>query len=789
MRTKLISAFLIVVLVPLMGTGLYGNWITSKTLTDQALEATQHDLEQRALRVNAYLTGITSNTLYLSSFPPLQALMEARSDSDADQVDLRRQQTGEEFLRFAAAHSSIVQIRYIAENGQELVRVNSGAAGVAVIPSSQLQNKSQRYYFTRTMELQPEQVFVSALDLNKELGVVEVPYQPVMRYATPLFLSDGDPAGILVINIDAQGVLDAAQGEAGEKGVLALVDKQGYYVVHSDASKSWGGPSNLAHGSSLGADYPELEDVLLSGGRGVILLNEGLEPSGTPWGRAFAWAERQVLGPKRVLVYHTVLPTEVSSDNMWVLLRDEPPASIFASVWSFRLTGASILIGAILAALLMAVALARRLTAPIIALTQGVRRLAEGQLEGPIEVMGHDEMGELATAFNEMVAALQGNLERLTLLHQGGQDIASQLGWDEVLRAMTRAVTSLVGGDYCIISFREGSAEKDVIAISEGDDTWLSHRSATEVVATLQASLDGNTWQALSLPPGNGPAGYLCCAPMIMGETRRGIVEVYGHQEVLADPATGSLLAALASQGSITLEKADLIQQLGDHKGRLEALVERLIGAQEEERRVVAYDIHDGLIQMLVGVRLHLTNYAAQLGAVPPEAQIDLRKGLDQLGAVIAEARRVIEGLRPTTLDELGLAITLQQYAQDLARDEEWDLEFNADPADLRASPAVETTAFRIAQEALTNARKYAHTDRLQVTLTNQDGELAVQVRDWGQGFDQDSVLAHRRSVGLAGMRERARLLGGLCTIDSKLGQGTTVRVTLPLRTEENGSG
>ncbi|MCH7706702.1 MAG: HAMP domain-containing protein, partial [Chloroflexi bacterium] len=513
MRTKLISAFLIVVLVPLIGTGLYGNWITSKTLTDQALEATQHDLDQRAQRVQTYLTGITSDTLYLGSLLPLQALMEARRDSDVDQVDLRRQQTGEEFLRFAAAHSSVVQIRYIAENGQELVRVNSGADGVTVVPSSQLQNKSHRYYFSRTMELQPDQVFISDLDLNKELGVVEMPYRPVMRYATPLFLGDGNPAGILVVNINAQGILDVVQAEAGEKGVLALVDKQGYYVVHPDASKTWGGPSNLAHGYGLGADYPELEDVLLSGGQGVILLNEGLEPAGSPWGRAWAWAERQVLGPKRVLVYHTVRPTGASSDNMWVLLRDEPPASIFASVWSFRLTGASILIGAILAALLMAVALARRLTAPILALTQGVRRLAEGQLEGPIEVMGQDEMGELATAFNEMVAALQGNLERLTLLHQGGQDIASQLGWDEVLRAITRAVTSLVGGDYCIISFREGSDEKDVISISEGDDAWLSHRSASEVVATLQASLDENTWRALSLPHENGPAGVLCCAP------------------------------------------------------------------------------------------------------------------------------------------------------------------------------------------------------------------------------------------------------------------------------------
>ena len=251
----------------------------------------------------------------------------------------------------------------------------------------------------------------------------------------------------------------------------------------------------------------------------------------------------------------------------------------------------------------------------------------------------------------------------------------------------------------------------------------------------------------------------------------------------------GSLLAALANQGSIALEKADLIQQLTDHRTQLETLVKRLIGAQEEERRVVAYDIHDGLVQMLVGVRLHLTNYAAQRLEASPEAEAALHLGLDRLGAAIAEARRVIEGLRPIALDELGLEATLRQHAQELAEEAGWSLEFQVSPANLRAPPEVETTAFRIAQEALTNARKYAATDRVRVSLARENGNLVVEVRDWGRGFDLASAVAHHQGIGLAGIQERARLLGGLCTIESQLGEGTTVKVTLPLRSEGNENG
>jgi len=187
---------------------------------------------------------------------------------------------------------------------------------------------------------------------------------------------------------------------------------------------------------------------------------------------------------------------------------------------------------------------------------------------------------------------------------------------------------------------------------------------------------------------------------------------------------------------------------------------------------------------------LQLGNALADRTRDPEQAGTALKKGLDELAAAIAEARRVIEGLRPATLDDLGIVMTLRQFAEESHTACGCQLEFTASPPDLRLSPPVEITAFRIAQEAITNARKYSGTQRMRVALTLEDGALTVEVRDWGCGFDPHAVVEGRsfgdaqgRGVGLTGMRERARLLGGECIIESAPGAGTTVRATLPLLT------
>ncbi len=793
LRARLILAFLVTVLLPLIGTGLYGNWTTSRTLEAQALDNARADLRLRARQIETYLGGVREDLLFLSRLDSLTALL-ADASRPQSLISLRSLQA--DFSAFAATHPDVFQTRYLDATGMEVIRVDSTFSGLVVVPAHRLQNKADRYYFSATMQLAAGQVYISPVDLNREFGVIQAPHVPTIRYATPVFHPDGSRAGIVILNLYAELFLRFARVDAESDALLALADHSGWYLAHPDPAREWGGPNDLDTGAGAAVDYPLRWPVIAGGVSGVYA------PSPENWWAALV---EEVLpvglfnsadsDSRRVLVYETVRANTGSGPH-WHLLRDEPRVHFFAAISLFRLTAITILTAAALTALAMAVGLARSLTAPILALTDDVRRFGQDRLaRRPTQNTqapsgARDEIGELTAAFAEMSAAINHHLEQLSLLNRAGHHITARLERPAVLEASARAATTLLPAEHCAIQFE--SENGAMMTYSTGDARWAAQRSDPALTALLNAALADGEWRTAALPGDvHRPSGYLCAAPLCVSE-RPGLIELYGDNPALADPASGNLLATLAVQISIALENAELYERLAERGAELQSLVEQLINAQEEERRLVAYDIHDGLIQMLVGARLRLGNALADRGHDSERAGTALKKGLDELAAAIAEARRVIEGLRPATLDDLGLVTTLRQFADESRVACDCQLEFTASPPDLRLPPPVEITAFRIAQEAITNARKYSGTPRLRVALTLADGALTVEVRDWGRGFDPQAVaegrpvggaqgMAQGRGVGLTGMRERARLLGGECIIESAPGAGAMVKATLPL--------
>ncbi|MFQ5796544.1 MAG: sensor histidine kinase [Candidatus Bipolaricaulia bacterium] len=217
---------------------------------------------------------------------------------------------------------------------------------------------------------------------------------------------------------------------------------------------------------------------------------------------------------------------------------------------------------------------------------------------------------------------------------------------------------------------------------------------------------------------------------------------------------------------------------------QLRYFLDKLITAQEEERRLVAYDIHDGLTQMIISAGMHLNTYISLRSRDPTYAKQELEKGMTRLNKAIAEARRVVSELRPSTLDDLGLIPTLRQYLEDLQEELGWQVDFHENLGDTRLDPTLEVAVFRIVQEALTNIRKHAETKQVRVAIEQQNGSLQLEIQDWGVGFVPRAIEvteASRKQLGIVGIKERASLLGGNCTTDSRPGRGTTVRVQVPL--------
>jgi len=209
----------------------------------------------------------------------------------------------------------------------------------------------------------------------------------------------------------------------------------------------------------------------------------------------------------------------------------------------------------------------------------------------------------------------------------------------------------------------------------------------------------------------------------------------------------------------------------------------------EEERHHIAYELHDGLAQIVTSTHQHLQAFASHYHPRTPQARADLDRTLDLARRAVKEVRRVIGGLRPTALDDFGLAAALQMHAAALRADG-WEVTYRQTIHEERLPPAIETVIFRVAQEALTNIRKHAQTTRAHLELERQGSELRLIVQDWGCGFDT-SVLRDGgglgEHIGLRGMRERIALLGGQWSIDSRPGCGTRVVATVPLSSIDKG--
>jgi two-component system sensor histidine kinase DegS len=217
----------------------------------------------------------------------------------------------------------------------------------------------------------------------------------------------------------------------------------------------------------------------------------------------------------------------------------------------------------------------------------------------------------------------------------------------------------------------------------------------------------------------------------------------------------------------------------------MEAYAGQVVLGQEEERRHIAQELHDGPLQALI----HLCRQIDALEASPTGADTDAVRDTERLTAMrssvedtIAELRSIARGLRPSVLDDLGLVASINQVVSEATERQGFESSFTIDGTVARLPPALELAVFRVAQEAITNAERHAAANRVDVTLQFGDGWLGLTVADDGVGFDpQRQFWGDNQSLGLPGMSERTRLVGGRLRVTSNVGRGTNVNVRVPI--------
>lgn len=379
--------------------------------------------------------------------------------------------------------------------------------------------------------------------------------------------------------------------------------------------------------------------------------------------------------------------------------------------------------------------------------------------------------------------------------------LASQSGI-EALEHFAEAARQLTGARYAVIG----------VATSDGDplDAFVTDGMTHEQAQAIEKNPRGAGVLGLLLarttplrlndlscypefvgfPPNHPPVSAFLGVPIRHGDAVLGglyLMEKPGRFDEVDEVTVSAFGAHLA----VAIRNLQMLK-------RRRALVAGLIAAQEEERRAVAYDLHDGLTQFVMAAQMHLSVFrgALERGEVILTKD-NLRPAFDTaykyLGDSVVESRRLVNGLRPLALDDMGLAGALEQLIEEEKARAGWrEAGFTHNLGSDRFPQMTETALYRIAQEAMTNARKHAAAQTIQVVLllqanTSGQDQLSLEVRDDGVGFLPASDDTNYTHIGLHGVAERVYLLQGQLKIDSKPGQGTRVMVRLPLLPRERG--
>ena len=359
---------------------------------------------------------------------------------------------------------------------------------------------------------------------------------------------------------------------------------------------------------------------------------------------------------------------------------------------------------------------------------------------------------------------------------------------DAVLGSVVDLVTDATGGDVCVLYLWDATHDRLVLRaaspplqsavgevrlrLGEGVTGWAAEHEQVVVIPEDKwadprykyiPELQGERYTSMISVPLFARSGDLLGVFNVHASDRRDY-----DLDVLK--LTGSLVAG-------AVEHADLFRALAEKEAALAGMMRRTIEAQEEERRRVATEIHDGVTQQLVSIWYRLQACDRSLATDQGQAARELEAAKLLVDEALDEARNAIHDLRPSVLDDLGLAPALRalvhrQFADEVAVD--------LDIADGVASPTHhEVVLYRVAQEAIANIWRHADARRVKVALFEERPYVVLVVGDDGRGFDP-AAKRSRMSFGLAGMAERVSLAGGRLSVHSAPGRGTVVTVLIP---------
>ena len=393
---RIYAAFLLAAVIPTALVGAIGIYLSLQALKTETLRNLNQEVTIRAQGIGRFFDQLSAELLYFAHARALVDVVAAKQSNNAwlQQTALNRLER--DYAALASLYPYIYQIRLIAADGQEWVRVDRKPEGVHVVRRENLQPKGDRYYFRDAMAIKPGQIYVSPLDLNVEFGKVEKPERPVIRVATPVMGPEGSKVGVLIINLHAKFLLEQIQQMAtARQGTAYLFDAQRHYVSRS--------PNGAAGAFSM--EPVEKLNQLLPASIVNNLVENGPSPT---------VADGWIVAHAPIDYARTALAE--NSQGKWRIALAFPEKSLFFVVFNLYSLYAA-LFAALVVTAFSGYALSRRLLRPLEDLSIETDAITSGDFSRRVTVIGNDEIAALGNKFNSMASRLQTSSETIRAHH------------------------------------------------------------------------------------------------------------------------------------------------------------------------------------------------------------------------------------------------------------------------------------------------------------------------------------------------------------------------------------
>ncbi len=399
-----------------------------------------------------------------------------------------------------------------------------------------------------------------------------------------------------------------------------------------------------------------------------------------------------------------------------------------------------------------------------------------------------EEIGGLQQRVNELHSQYVSANKRARVFYDMSHTLSVTMSYQKVLEGILQDCRRLIDFSVGVVLLSAGTEHLYVAASSGlrvGDAQRQVHLSGgclSNSLATAEPQIMEHLGRDAEL--NQVTALQRCrsgmCVPLRAAMRNYGVIILGSIHENAYSQSDLNQLATLAHFATIAIQNAQLYQDLREER-------DKIISAEENVRRELSRDLHDGPAQSLAAIAMNV-DYIKRILKEDPSRVVPELNTLEELARKTAwDVRTMLFELRPIILQTKGLVATLEQYVQRFGDSEPPRVHLDTGGFDQRIDPKAEISVFTIMQEAVNNARRHARSKNIWLQLSQQGNNLIASVQDDGQGFDLEAVQASyekRGSFGLLNMQERAQLVGGRTEIRSAPGQGTAVIITVPLRRE-----